>query len=101
VLQFDLRNGGKRTFAFWPAQKMQLCEIEFDGKWRRWPDAVMIDSQVWPLVPGAQYNAVTIELDRRFGIKLTPGRHIVRIAFTLEGIRVVSNPVGIKILSPK
>jgi hypothetical protein len=101
VLQFDLRNDGKRTFAFWPAQKTQLCEIEFDGKWRRWPDAVMIDSQVWPLAPGAQYNAVTIELDKRFGIKLAPGRHILRIAFTLEGVRVVSNSVGIKILAPK
>ena len=101
VLQFDLRNDGKRTFAFWPAQKMQLCEIEFDGKWRRWPDTVMIDSQVWPLAPGAQYNAVTIELDKRFGIKLAPGRHILRIAFTLEGVRVVSNPVGIKILASK
>jgi len=101
VLQFDLRNDGKRTFAFWPAQKMQLCEIEFDGKWRRWPDAVMIDSQAWPLAPGAQYNAVTIELDKRFGIRPTPGRHILRIAFTLEGVRVVSNPVGIKIVAPK
>ena len=24
VLQFDLRNDGKRTFAFWPAHKTQL-----------------------------------------------------------------------------
>ncbi|MHA1571611.1 MAG: hypothetical protein ACTSWM_07295 [Alphaproteobacteria bacterium] len=95
---FDLRNTGKRTFAFWPAQKLQLVEIEFDGKWHRWPRPVMIDSHVWPLAPGAQYNAVNINLDKRFGINSTPGKHVVRIAFSLEGVRVVSNPVGIKVL---
>ena len=72
--------------------------IEFDGKWHRWPSPIMIDSQLWPLAPGARYSGVTIELDKRFKIELTPGRHIVRIAFSLEGVRVVSNPVGIKIL---
>ncbi|MBL7152415.1 MAG: hypothetical protein ISS79_01765 [Phycisphaerae bacterium] len=101
AFNFDLRNRGKRTFAFWPAHKLELTEIEFDGKWRRWPTPVMIDSHVWPLAPGAQYNAVTINLDRRFGIDIRPGKHIVRIAFNLEGVRVVSNPVGIEILRPK
>jgi len=98
AFNFDLRNGGKRTFAFWPAHKLELAEIEFDGKWHRWPSDVMTDSQVWPLGPGSQYNAVTIELDKRFKIKVKPGKHIVRIAYRLEGVRVVSNPVGIKIV---
>jgi len=92
---FDLRNSGKRTFAFWPAHKLQFCEVEIDGKWRRWPDAVMLNSAAWPLTPGAQYNAVTLDLEK-------PGKHIIRIAFELEGVRVVSNPVRIKILpAPK
>ena len=94
---FDLRNGGKRTFAFWPAQKLELAEIEFDGKWYRWPRDVKTDSHVWPLAPGSQYNAVTIELDKRFKIDIKPGKHIVRIAYSLEGVRVVSNAVGIEI----
>ena len=98
---FDLRNRGKRTFAFWPAHKLELAEIQFDGKWHRWPDAIMIDSHAWPLAPGSQYNAVTIDLDERFGIETKPGRHIIRIAYSLEGVRVVSNPVGIEILPPK
>jgi len=97
---FDLRNRGKRTFVFWPAQKLALSQIEFDGKWYRWPEPLKIDSLVWPLAPGAQYNSVTIELDRRFGIELEPGKHILRLAFTLEGVRVVSNPVGIEIRRP-
>ena len=101
AFNFDLRNRGKRTFAFWPAQKLELAEIEFDGEWHRWPSDVMTDSQVWPLAPGSQYNAVTIELDHRFKIEIEPGKHIVRIAYSLEGVRVVSNPVGIKILPAK
>ena len=97
VFNFDLRNVGKRTFAFWPAHKVELAEIEFDGKWHRWPSDVKTDSQVWPLGPGSQYKAVSIELDERFKIDTKPGKHIVRIAYVLEGVRVVSNPVGIEI----
>jgi len=97
---FDIRNRGKRTFAFWPAHKLELSQIEFDGKWHRWPSPVTIDSQVWPLAPGAQYNGVTIELDKRFNIDIKPGKHIVRVAFSPEGVQVVSNPVGIEILRP-
>ena len=97
AFSFDLRNRGKRTFAFWPSHKTELAEIEFDGKWHRWPIDVMTNSQVWPLAPGSQYNSISIELDKRFKIEVKPGRHIVRIAYPLEGVRVVSNPVGIKI----
>lgn len=99
AFSFDLRNTGKRNFTFWPAHKLELAEIQFDGKWHRWPSDVKTDSHVWPLVPGSQYNAVSISLDKRFGIELKPGKHIVRIAYSLEGVRVVSNPVGIEILS--
>jgi hypothetical protein len=97
AFNFDLRNGGKRTFAFWPAHKLELVEIEFDGNWHRWPRDVRTDSPVWPLAPGSQYNAVSIKLDERFKIDMKPGKHIVRIAYSLEGVRVVSNPVGIEI----
>ncbi|MBN2269488.1 MAG: hypothetical protein JXN61_02680 [Sedimentisphaerales bacterium] len=99
AFNFDLRNRGKRTFAFWPAQKLELAEIEFDGKWHRWPSDVMTNSPVWPLAPGSQYNAVTIQLDKHFKIDIKPGKHIVRIAYSLEGVWVVSNPVGIKIVA--
>ena len=99
AFSFDLRNSGKRTFAFWPAHKLELAEIEFDGKWHRWPRDIKTDSHAWPLAPGSQYNAVSIQLDKRFGITMKPGKHIVRIAYSLEGVRVVSNAVGIVILS--
>jgi len=99
--KFDLRNRGKRTFAFWPAQKHQLARIEFDGRWYRWPEPVRIDSQVWPLPPGRRYEGVSLSLHKAFGIRPGPGKHIVRIAFVLEGVLVVSNPVGIEITGRK
>lgn len=94
---FDLQNNGKRTFAFWPEQKHQLCRIQVDGKWHRWSPAEMIDSQVWSIPPGAYYKGVIIELGKEYDIKLGPGRHIVRIALILEDVQVISNPVGIEI----
>ena len=96
----DIRNQGKRIFAFLPFHQLQLCRIQFDGKRYQWPSPFMIDSPVWPLAPGAQFNDIAITLHERFKINLAPGRHIVRVVFLLEGIEVVSNPVGIEILRP-
>jgi hypothetical protein len=97
IFKIDLQNNGKRTFAFLPANKHQFCQIQVDGKWYRWAGSEMIDSQVWPLTPGAGYKGVTLELSKGYGITLKPGRHIIRAAFTLEDVKVVSNPVGIEI----
>jgi hypothetical protein len=94
----DIRNRGKRIFAFLPFHQLQLCRVQFDDKWYQWPSPFMIDSPVWPLAPGAQFNDIAITLHERFKINLVPGRHIVRVVFPLEGIEVVSNPVGIEIL---
>jgi hypothetical protein len=96
----DIRNQGRRIFAFLPFHQLELCRIQFDDKWHPWPSPFMIDSPVWPLSPGAQFNDISITLHERFKINLTPGRHIVRVVFSLEGIDFVSNPVGIEILPP-
>jgi hypothetical protein len=97
----DIRNQGKRIFAFLPFHQLQLCRIQFDDKRYQWPSPFMIDSPVWPLAPGSQFNDIAITLHERFKINLSPGRHIVRAVFSLEGIEVVSNPVGIEILPPR
>lgn len=96
----DIRNRGKRIFALLPSHQLELCRIQFDDKRYQWPNPFMIDSSVWPLSPGAQFNDIAITLHEQFKINLTPGRHIVRVAFSFEGIEVVSNPIGIEILSP-
>ncbi len=98
AFKLDIRNHGQRMFAFPPSHMQQICKIQFDGKWYHWPSPVMIDSSVWPLAPGLQFDDIPIMLHKEFGIKITPGRHIVRIAFALEGVEIVSNPVGIKVL---
>jgi hypothetical protein len=96
----DIRNQGRRTFTFLPFHQLELCRIQFDDKWHQWPSPFMIDSPVWALAPGTQFNDISITLHERFKINLAPGRHIVRVAFSFEGIEVVSNPVGIEILPP-
>lgn len=94
----DLQNNGKRTFAFWPEQKHQLCHIQVDGKWHQWSPAELIDSHVWRISPGTDRKGVSIELHREYHITMKPGKHIVRVAMLLEDVRVVSNPVGIEIV---
>jgi hypothetical protein len=98
VFKANIRNHGKRTFPFLTAHQQQLCAVEFDGTWHHWPAPVVIDSAVWHLEPGTQLDDITISLHEKLQIDVTAGRHIVRAAFTLEGVRVVSNPVGIEAL---
>ena len=98
TFKIDIKNLGRRMFAFAPSHIQQICRIQFDGKWYHWPSPAMVDSSVWPLAPGLQFDDIPIMLHKEFGIKITPGRHIVRVAFTLEGVEIVSNLVGIKVL---
>ena len=100
IFRVDIRNQGKRTFAFLPDHGQQLCRVQFDGKWHHWPNPVTIDSPVRELSPGAEFNDVTITLHERLKIDISPGTHIVRVAFFFEGIPVTSNPVGIRALQP-
>ena len=97
TFKFDLLNNGKSTFAFWPANKHQICSFHVDNKWYNWPRPTMIESQTWPLTPGASYKGVTIELNKTYGAPLKLGKHIIRIAVNLEGLQAISNPVGIEI----
>lgn len=99
TFKMDIRNQGQRMFAFPPSHIQQICRIQFDGRWYYWPVPVMIDSAVWPLASAVQFDDIPIALDVQFGIKITAGRHVVRVALALEGVQVVSNPVGIKILA--
>ena len=100
IFRIDIRNRGKRTFALTPAHMQQLCHVQFDGAWHRWPSPVVIDSPVWELRPGAELDDVTVTLHEQLKIGVTPGRHIVRVAFIFEGVRIVSNAVGIESLPP-
>jgi hypothetical protein len=98
TFKLDIRNRGERIFAFLPSQQAQLCRIQFDGTWHRAPEPPMVAGAVWPLAPGLDFHGLPVRLDDRFGLDLRPGRHVVRVSFSLEGIEVVSNPVGLEIV---
>jgi len=99
TFKIDIKNHGQRMFAFPQSHIQQICKIQFDGKWYHWPGPVMIDGALWPLAPDVQFDDISVALHERFGIKITSGRHVVRVALALEGVQVVSNPVGIRVLA--
>jgi len=101
TFKIDIKNNGRRMFAFPPSHIQQICRIQFDGKWYHWPNPIMIDGSLWPLAPGVQFDDIPIALHEQFGIKITPGRHIIHVAFSLEGVQVVSNSVSIKVLAAR
>ena len=98
TFKVDIRNGGKRIFAFPASQHLQLCRIFLDGRWYRWSGPAATEGQLRPLAPGWEFGDIPIILDEHFGIALGTGKHLVRVAFSLEGIEVVSNPVHISVL---
>jgi hypothetical protein len=98
TFKLDIRNRGERIFAFLPFQQAHLCKIQFDGTWHQGPEPPMAAGAVWPLAPGLDFHGLPVRLDDRFGLKRRPGRHIVRVSLSLEGIEVISNPVGIEIV---
>ena len=82
----DVNNRGKRRLLIPHSQ--QLCELEFDGHWYRWADAIGADAIRRRIVPGAHLGDVKFLLDESWGrkrdgapLKLGEGRHTVRVAF--------------------
>mgnify|MGYP000290271919 CR=1 FL=1 len=97
VLRVDVRNTGARIFPFLPEHQQQLCLIEYDGIWRQWPSPIRIDSPIWPFGPGVQLNNIGIQLHSRFGIKIQPGKHTIRVTFNFENVHIVSWPIVIEV----
>ncbi len=130
TLSLDLRNLGEKTIDFIPIVQAH-CEIELDGQWYGWAEPLVIGAPVWMLEPGTELNdAIEIKLTdswalpkegsllkHRPGIeefwgnhlKLTPGKHTIRVRFRphewmedyIKGekdISIISNPVEIESL---
>ena len=102
---------------------MYACELEVDGKWYRRPQHTHEARQrPQPFPPGRQYDKIAINLDEWWEpkaprnvdtprdaeserLKLTPGKHTIRVAFTAnpakdtpgKDVRAISNPVEIEI----
>lgn len=96
--KIDLRNQGKRIFAFASSEQVPLHAIGVDGRWYACPRPMRAEGPVWPLAPGVEFAGLPVVLPSDTGLPLAAGRHTIQIAFSFEGLEVISNPVGIEIL---
>ena len=99
VFKADLRNHGKRTFAFVNSERVPLSGISVDDRWYPYPTSGAVQGRVWPLAPDVEFTNLPVSLPTDMQLSLAPGPHIIRVAFSFEGVEVVSNVVGIEILA--
>ena len=123
----NVRNQGKRNLFVAPVRNR--CELEVDGRWYRPPRTLERRLPPEPFPPSRQYDNIAVDLHEswelaasrnvhapwdsgRGRLRLTPGKHTVRVAFTAwaskkarapiyapgEDVRAVSNPIQIEIL---
>ncbi len=94
----DIRNQGKGTYSV--AQAQQLCTLELDGTRYMWVGVMRVRSSALP--PGREYKDISIALTdnwvkakttREGGemagtekLKLTPGKHSLRVIFHADGV---------------
>lgn len=98
AFKLDLRNRGKRLFAFDASEPVRADRVSLDGRWYRWPHAqTTAAAKVRPFAPDAELAALTLILPRGSWLPLTPGYHDIAVAFVFEGVEVVSNRVSIGI----
>jgi len=97
VFKLDLRNEGRRLFAFDISEPVQADRISLDGRWYRWPASQATAAKVRPFAPGTELADLNLILPRTSWLNLTPGYHDIAVAFVFEGVEVVSNRVGIEI----
>ncbi len=119
----DVRNQGKRNLLV--TTQSNRCELEVDGRWYRRPIYTReIRLLPRPFPPGRQYDDIAVNVDQWWELpasenarapwktgperlKLTPGKHTIRVAFTATAaknapgkpFRAVSNPVEIEIVA--
>ncbi|UCD52142.1 MAG: hypothetical protein JSW27_05795 [Phycisphaerales bacterium] len=97
TFKLDLRNQGKRLFAFDTSEPVRADRIWLDGRWYRWPDDQTGTAQVQPFAPDTELTDLNLILPQASWLPLTPGYHDVAVAFVFEGLDVVSNRVSIGI----
>lgn len=100
AFRVDLRNSGGRVFAFVRGDQAPLHQYCIDGRWLRWPERPPTDGKVQPLGPGVEVSDMPVVFPADARPLLTSGRHLIQIAFSFEGIDVVSEPVDIEIIGP-
>lgn len=97
VFRADLRNQGTRMFAFVRSSDTPWRSFCIDSRWHPRPTAPAVEGKVRPLGPGVEFMDLPVSLPESLCTHLGPGRHRVQIAFSFEGVEVVSGPVDIEV----
>lgn len=97
TFKVDLRNQGGRVFTFLPDPRTPLHRFAVDGRWYLWPHRPT-DGRTQAFGPGVEIADMPLTLPADTPSLLAPGWHTVQVAFSFEGIEVVSNPVEIQIV---
>jgi len=96
TFKLDIRNQGKRLFAFNAAEPIEPDRLSVDDRWRRWPGSRAV-ARMRPLGSGDELADLTLVLSSSAGPSPASGRRRLRIALVLEGVEVVSNEVAVDI----
>jgi len=98
AFKVDLCNRGGRVFAFVRGERTPLDRFAIDGHWLPWPDRAPVNGRTLAFGPGVEFPDLPATLPANAQSYLTPGTHVVQVAFSFEGVEVVSNPVEIEII---
>jgi len=97
AFKVDLRNRGKRIFAFAASASLPLHRVVVDGRDYPAPTLPPAEGRMAPLAAGVEFTNLPISLPRKVHASLATGRHTIRTVFSFEGVEVVSNRVGIEV----
>lgn len=101
TFRIDLRNHGVRMFAFLSDEQIPVHGFAIDGRWRRWPNPAPVEGRTRALSPGVEILDLPAALPAETRGLLAPGRHVIQLAFSFEGVEVLSNRVEIEIVGSR
>ncbi len=97
TFRLDLRNQGRRLFAFNVHEPVCPDRVWLDGRWHHRRRDQAVQAKMHPLAPGGELADLMLTVPAEMGLPLGPGRHTIQVAFDLEDLTVVSNPVEIEV----
>lgn len=97
TFRLDLRNQARRLFAFNVYEPVCPDRVWLDGRWYQRRRDQAAQAKMHPLASGGELADLMLTVPAEMGLPLGPGRHTIQVAFDLEDLTVVSNPVEIEV----
>lgn len=98
LFKVDLRNEGRRIFAFVSSEPLPVRSIIVDGRRHPLPRRSVRAGTTRPFAPGDELTDLTLTLPANVSASLSSGHHLVELVFAFEDVEVVSGPVSIEIV---